>query len=305
VFALKLHYLLRSDNFDWLHLRVTPFRPIVEVIARAKLPMSAEHFESSLPNPHLYRIRHKFSLILNNSEPSKAQLFRDLEITPERVIPNPDGIEPDLFSGPVDRQLVRSRFCLDADTFVIAHVSSFRWHHDFQTILQAVRSLGFPAQLAFCGAGSRTNEVKASAVALGVSAVFLGSLPEREIREVLGASDACVDALVRRSHTGIGNLQASKLWEYMASGTPTVETVDATLPLPPWAGGCLGLAPCENSAALAKVLNDIRYNQPVWVERAAKARDWVFTNKTWDIAARRTIEAMEATMADFRGPSTS
>ena len=65
------------------------------------------------------------------------------------------------------------------------------------------------------------------------------------------ASDLCVDALPKHSQR-LGNLMPSKLWDYMASGTPTVETVDLRLPIPLWAEECLALVPSRAQLTMWK-----------------------------------------------------
>lgn len=299
VFAACLARQLATNRYDWLHLRITPHWPVVHVLERARVPMSVEHIEDFLPSRRLRRFGKRIRLAFTNSEKCGRLLHEEFGLAKERIVSKPEGIEPSVFLRATDRAAVRARFGLDPEAFLIAHASSFRWHHDFDTILEAVRRFNCPAQIAFCGAGPRSDEVRRKVYGLGVSARFLGALPQSQLALVLSAADACVDALMKPVVAN-GNLRASKLWEYMASGVPTVETIDPTLPLPAWAAECLFLVPAEDPGALYDILWQTKAAGRAAAEKAEKARRWVLENKTWEVVTRHAVAAIERVLREDR-----
>ncbi len=297
LFAAQLSNEIRTGRHDWLHLRITPHWPIVRALARVRVPMSIEHIEDFLPSRSVGILSGKFKLAFTNSE-NTAQLIRsELGMAEGTIATKPEGIEPDVFAGPVDRVRVRRQLGLDGDTFLVAHASSFRWHHDFDTVLEAMKRLEFKSKIVFCGAGLRQDEVRARAAVLGVQAVFLGALAQSDLAQVLRAADACVDALIGIVQK-IGNLRSSKLWDYMASGIPTIETVDAEKPLPEWAPSYLSLVPPEKPDAMADALRQIFRNPAAWAARAACAKNWVFANKSWTVVTEQAVEAMQKSLGE-------
>jgi len=294
LFARHLASLLALQEYDWLLLRVTPHPRILSVVQQARIPVGAYHIgEEHVAIPAVRAVAPKLSLVVTNSERTAATLTRELGIAPEHIMVTLfSGVAPELFSEVDDTTTVRRRYGLDSNSFLISHASSFRLHHDFETLFQAVTMLKFPYEIALIGTGTRINEIRERAIQLGVIARFLGSLPLRTVSEVLTASDACVDPVVHEC-TQLGNLRPAKLWEYMASGTPAVETINPAAPLPAWAIECLGLVPCENPTAMADKLRDIKQRPDVWRDKAAMARDWVIANQSWSHIAADCIAFME------------
>lgn len=105
----------------------------------------------------------------------------------------------------------------------------------------------------------------------------------------MAGADICIDALKEWSQKA-GNFRAFKLYEYMASGTPTVETIDPALPVDAWANDFLGLVPYENPDAMGKMIVAIRENPALWKARAARARQWVLENRSWEKVAGTMVD---------------
>jgi glycosyltransferase involved in cell wall biosynthesis len=112
-----------------------------------------------------------------------------------------------------------------------------------------------------------------------------------EIAELQLASDVCVDPLVP-SYVAEDNLRPAKLWEYLASGRPVVETIDPTLPVADWAVEWMALVPPQSHEALADALRDIRDRPEVWAKKGLQAREWVLANHTWKQVAEKIASAM-------------
>jgi glycosyltransferase involved in cell wall biosynthesis len=211
-----------------------------------------------------------------------------------------NAVDPTLFPDPGQSSPLRDKHRLSRQAFIMVHVSTFRKHHDFDTLLRAASTLDFPYEILFVGTGGRVSEVKEKARALGVTARFLGSRTLAEIAELQMASDVCVDPLLP-FYVAEDNLRPAKLWEYVASGRPVVETIDPGLPVADWAREWLALVPPADTAALADALRDIRSRPDIWAQKGMRAREWVLANHTWKHVAEEVVSAVQLAMEKRRG----
>jgi glycosyltransferase involved in cell wall biosynthesis len=293
LFGRRLRKLLAIGDFDWLVVRVGPFRPVMDVLKDLEIPICAFHMEDSIGLPGVLPVARKIALFVTNSTRVADGCSARYGIPRERsFVVTFSGIDPEVFKQIPGRRAVRDRHGLDQDKFLITHVSSFRPHHDFETLFQAVLKLDFPYQLVLIGEGSRFREIVQRASALGVNASFPGSLPIGEVAGLLSASDVCANPLTREC-VGVGNLRAAKLWEYMASGVPVLETIDTESPVPEWAARFLALVPSEDAASMAEGFRDIERDAVGWRERAGQAREYALDQQNWKRIAGKCLEAMK------------
>lgn len=297
LFARRLRRLQASGKFDWLYLRLGPDRPILEALEHSPIPVAYEVLGLDyLEDSCLQAAARRFALILTDNQ-EKVRRIRDrwglaeqsFALKPACAI-LPESIPEFATPG------IRQRYGLSDREFVILHSSSFRFHHDFDTILAAVGKLSFPAALVFCGDGLRRPEIRAKARRLPLRALFPGALPHRELMQLTMAADACVNALTPAAQA-TGNLRAFKVFEYAACGVPVVETYDPRCSLEGWVSRCLALARCGDPEGMAAHFRDIHASPDRWRHRAAEARQRVLINRTWRTVAAQLLEALEAKAA--------
>ena len=256
--------------------------------------MATIHFEAYFSRPEVHKAAKNIALFIHNYKP---EYIRDkaaqINVPTERFLHiYYNAVAPEAFSVTASSSEIRDRYGLDRDSLILVHVSSFRGHHDFDTLLEAASMLKFRYQIVFVGAGSREEEIRSNAVANGINARFLGDRSLPEVAELLTAADLCVDPLMP-FYVADDNLRPAKLWEYLASGRPVIESIDVNVPVADWAREHLSLVPAADAAALAAAITDIQCRPEHWSEKAARAREWVFANHTWKQVAEEIIAAFD------------
>ena len=115
-----------------------------------------------------------------------------------------------------------SRFGL-GERFTVAHVGNMSLTYDFHVMLDAAALLPEMAFL-FVGGGSQAAWVEAQARERHLdNVIFTGVLPHDAMPGVWAAADACLIAL--GDHSVAGGTLPAKLYEALATGTPTVAAI--------------------------------------------------------------------------------
>ena len=122
--------------------------------------------------------------------------------------------------------------------------------------------------------------------------VFAGRVPYEEVPLYIAASDVCVAPGTRELCETIG-ISRLKVVEYMACGRPVVATdMDGACLVRESNGGIL--VPLEDSAALAKAIVELLRDGDLRRIMGESGRRYVVENLSWDIVARKLIDAYEA-----------
>jgi glycosyltransferase involved in cell wall biosynthesis len=295
---------MRSINlkrYDMLYVRMTPFSFYFSVLTESKTPLVFElNGPGEIEHPGFKKWAPSFTLITTDAEKTIRLATELWRVPAARFAFNQNGgIDPAMFSEkdtPLPDQL---KTMLDKDMFLIAHVSSFRSHHDFDTILSALHGIGFPYKIIFMGEGPARKSAEAKCIQQGIPAVFPGSFPLKSLAPFLRRCNLCIDALKGWAQKD-GNFRAFKLYEYMAAGVPTIETYDPGLPVTQWSLDCLGLVPYEDPAALKGMIENVHANPVVWHLKADMAQQWVFNNRTWRHVAENMLNAFGAVGLDAK-----
>jgi glycosyltransferase involved in cell wall biosynthesis len=295
-FAAKFNSLVKDDQrrFDWVLLRVVPTRSTLVAIENCRIPMATIHFEAYFSRPEVRKAAKNIALFIHNYKPEYIRgKAAQINVPTERFLHiYYNAVAPEAFSVTAAPSEIRVRYGLDRNSLILVHVSSFRCHHDFDTLLEAASMVKCRYQIVFVGTGSREEEIRSKAVANRINARFLGNRSLSEVAELLTAADLCVDPLMP-FYVSDDNLRPAKLWEYLASGRPVIESIDVNLPVADWAHEHLSLVPAGDAAALAAAITDIQCHQEYWSEKAARARQWVFANHTWKQVAEEIIAAFD------------
>jgi glycosyltransferase involved in cell wall biosynthesis len=202
---------------------------------------------------------------------------------------------------PLDRAACRREVNWPDDRQIVLFVTAYQAHHDFRTVFEAVKLLAVENSgvlLVLVGDGPRRREVQGLFTELvkDGKAVFVDAVSRERLPLMVGAADACLNIVVREKLVE-GNSNTQKLIEYLACARPVVETVDRSLPIQPWAEECMYFAEAGSPASLCEAIQAV-LDDPARARARAKAgREYVEGNRTWLIAAQRTIEKLSEAAA--------
>jgi glycosyltransferase involved in cell wall biosynthesis len=164
-------------------------------------------------------------LVLVVSQPMKDELVAQ-GIRADKVLVNPNGVDPDLYSPSTDGSGVRKQYNLGRKT-VIGFIGTFgKWHgaevlaESFGRLLQEYPDYRNKVHLLMIGDGIMMPEVKArfKKVEVGESITLTGMIPQEEGPSHLAACDILVASHVpNRDRTPFFG-SPTKLFEYMAMG---------------------------------------------------------------------------------------
>jgi glycosyltransferase involved in cell wall biosynthesis len=301
---LKIWYwwqlrLLPLKKYDMIYLRLPPYSHLFSLLVRAQVPLVFElNGQEIMENPGFKKWARYFSLVTTDSEETIKLASQCWGIPTERFTFNQNaGIDAHIFNQKSDKKVPEIEGLLDRGLFRICHVSSFRTHHDFDTIIAAIKGLDFPYRIFFFGDGPERASVELKCQENHVNAVFPGAYPLKTLALILQNCDVCINAFKQWSQK-VGNFRAFKLYEYMASGIPTIETYDPSLPVIYWAKDYLGIVPFENAPTMLHLIEDVHQHPHEWRIKAEEAQKWVFKNRTWKYIARNMVESFNKTKAD-------
>jgi glycosyltransferase involved in cell wall biosynthesis len=219
----------------------------------------------------------------------------------KKILVNPNGVNPDMYSPDVDGSAVRERYGLH-DRTVIGFIGTFGpWHgaealaRAFALLLGKNRNLRDRVRLLMIGDGATMASVRRIVSDDGVSdsVVFTGLVPQDEGPQHLAASDLFASPHVPNSDGTRFFGSPTKVFEYMAMGRAIVasdleqigEVLEhgrtAWLVKPGDAG--------DLAAGLERLILDAGLRERLGVE----ARRRVLERYTWRAHVRRTIDRLQ------------
>jgi glycosyltransferase involved in cell wall biosynthesis len=225
-------------------------------------------------------------LVACGSQPVADQVLR-LGVPHERVLLTPTGVDLDVFAEPPDPTPLRRRLGLE-DRFVVGWVGSFRRFHALEQVVDAAATVP-NAALLLVGDGPERARLKRLSRALGVTAMFTGTVAHHELPVYLAAMDAAV-VLARRGQPF--HYSPLKLAEYLAAGLPVVAPATGQLLERLTDGVDAIVVPPHDVDALGVALRRLRDDPEERIRlgkaaRAAAEADW-----SWDHQVRRVLEAV-------------
>jgi len=168
---------------------------------------------------------HAADIVVVVSQPLKDELASQ-GIDARKILVNPNGVDPDLYSPSIDGSGVRSQYNLDGRT-VIGFIGTFgKWHGAevlakvFGRLLQEYPDYRNKVRLLMIGDGIMMPEVKArlKKLEVGESATLTGLIPQEEGPAHLAACDILVASHVPNRDATPFFGSPTKLFEYMAMG---------------------------------------------------------------------------------------
>lgn len=202
----------------------------------------------------------------------------------------PNGVETELFREIPAKDEARRTFGLPIGPPLLGFTGSLRPWHGLHLAVEAL-SLLDGVQLVVAGDGDVKDDLEAQAERLGVEerVRWLGHIPHSSIPAFLGAVDVAVAPYPPLPEFPYSPL---KLYEYLASGTPTIASSIGQIP--DILDGYGFLVPPGDARALADAIRDILEHPSDAAERGRKGRQWVLANHGWSQRARDIIELMSA-----------
>ncbi len=167
----------------------------------------------------------KADLITCVSAPLKEQLM-ELGISPEKIIVNPNGVNPDMYTPKVDGKAVREKLQIGEEKVVIGFIGTFGAWHGADILVKAYAQLVKKKEymdkvhLLLVGDGLKMPEVKNIIRENDIEkkCTLTGVIPQKEGPKYLAACDILVSPQVRNADGTPFFGSPTKLFEYMAMG---------------------------------------------------------------------------------------
>jgi phosphatidylinositol alpha-1,6-mannosyltransferase len=196
--ATKVDALAREVNADVIFVDpVLPLGAIVPKLTAAPVVLITHGAEmtvtgrSWLTRAKTRRVLAAAAAVVAAGEYPAREAARVRPGVPGIVIP--PGVDPDRFTppDPLVRPIVRERFGLDADRFLVLGVSRLVPRKGFDVLIDAVGRLDSTVELAIAGAGRDRRRLERRAHKAGVSdrVHFLGRVTDADLPDLYGCAD--------------------------------------------------------------------------------------------------------------------
>lgn len=235
--ARECHGLFRSHPPDCIYQRYSVMNSSgAELARRLRCPFVLEYngsevwiarnwstplfFEDLASRIELANLRYA-DLVVVVSKALQAEVVAQ-GISADRVLVNPNGVDPARFHPHVDGEPIRRRLGLDGK-LVIGFIGTFGPWHGAEVLAQAVRSVTTRvphAHFLFIGDGSGLPKVRAIIAADGMESkvTLVGLVPQEEAPGYLAVCDILASPHVANADGSPFFGSPTKLFEYMAMG---------------------------------------------------------------------------------------
>jgi len=217
----------------------------------------------------------------------------------ERLEVVPYGVDVERFMPSADaRSRLRRESGIGADVPLLVAAGRLVRKKGFEYLIDAMRLVPAPAQLAIAGGGDLAAELRARAADAGVAdrVRFLGDVTQDTVAGWFAAADVAVVPSVRDDSGNVDGLPNTVL-EALASATPVVATAAGGIGsvIAPGATGVL--VPERDPAALARAIADLLADPARRAVIGGAARDAVARRFGWAAAAARFEAAYDRALA--------
>jgi glycosyltransferase involved in cell wall biosynthesis len=220
----------------------------------------------------------------------------------DRVLVNPNAVDPDRYSPQIDGGSVRRQLDLGNRT-VLGFISTFGpWHgagvlvRAFVELMRAHPECRDSVRLLMIGDGVEAAEAKRVIESAGLDDAvrFTGLVPQEAGPPHLAACDILVSPHVPNPDGTPFFGSPTKLFEYMAMGKGIVASDLDQIGEVLRHGDTAWLVPPADVAALADGLHHLVRDAPLRERLGAAARRDVLAHHTWPVHLRRTLDALDA-----------
>jgi glycosyltransferase involved in cell wall biosynthesis len=217
-------------------------------------------------------------------------------VPPERVLINPNAVDPARYHPGIDGRLVRRRLELDGK-LVVGFIGTFGPWHGAEVLAKAVRPIAtrIPrAHFLFIGDGSGMPKVQEIIAADGVGArvTFAGLVPQEEAPAYLAACDILVSPHVGNPDGSPFFGSPTKLFEYMAMGKGIVASDLDQIGEVLAHGKTAWLVPPGDPTILAAGLCALAEDPDLRRALGEAAREEALRHHTWDAHVRRLLQRL-------------
>ena len=237
------------------------------------------------------------SLIVVVSKTLKQQLM-EIGVPEERILVNPNAVDPQQFSPNCGGAKVREQMGFRAEDVVVCFVGTFSYWHGVGVLEQAMRSLLANAQPAgtcpkflLVGDGPlalQLKQVLGTYVAEGL-VTFTGAVPHDSVRGFLDAADIVVSPHVPMPDGRPFFGSPTKLFEYMAMGKAIAASeLDQIADVLEHGKTALLVKPGD-APELAEAIQRLASDSKLRVELGQNAREAALARHTWRQNARRVL----------------
>jgi len=226
-------------------------------------------------------------------------------LDPARILVNPNGVDPDVYSPEVDGWAVRQALGLDGKT-VIGFIGTFgRWHgaevltEAYGLLLGKRPEFRDTSRLLMIGDGVTMPEVRSAIERYGIreQVVLTGLVPQTQGPAHLAACDVLASPHVPNPDGTPFFGSPTKLFEYMAMGTGIVASDLDQIGEILEHGRTAWMVEPGSAQGLADGLEVLMSDRQLRERLGAAARAEVISRYTWLEHTRRIIEALEARCA--------
>lgn len=242
----------------------------------------------------------KATLIICVSAPLKEQLL-EMGIEEDKIIVNPNGVNPEMYSPFVDGAEVRRKMGVTDTTVVIGFIGTFGAWHGTDVLAEAfaylVREVNLetPIHLLLIGDGLKMPDVKKVIQANRLESVctLAGVVPQNQGPIYLAACDILVSPQIRNADGTPFFGSPTKLFEYMAMGKAIV-TSDMDQMAEIFEHGKTALL-CEpgNALSLAQAIKTLVQDQELRMRLGEAARMEVCSKYTWQLHTEKIVKALK------------
>ncbi|MEP7309733.1 MAG: glycosyltransferase [Acidobacteriota bacterium] len=227
-------------------------------------------------------------------------------VAPDRILVNPNGVDPDRYSPMVEGGSVRAAYHLEG-RIVIGFISTFQpWHgaevlaHAFVTLMHAHPTLGDAVHMLMIGSGPSLAEAKRIVAAGGLEANvhFTGLVAQEDGARHLAACDILASPHVPNPDGSPFFGSPTKLFEYMAMGKAIVASNLDQIGELLRHGETAWMVPPADPDALANGLASLVQDRHLRAALGGAARHDVVAHHTWRAHVSRILEALETRVHD-------
>lgn len=312
------HWSDQTDRPSWIYQRYSLHQYAGVWAARHfRVPLVLEyngsevwigqHWGNGLRYPELAQEIEQLNLLQADllvvvSEPLRLEL-EAIGVARERILVNPNGVDPQVYSPEVDGGAVRRRLAID-DSYVIGFIGTFgRWHgapvlvEAFARVLEEWGSRGGrqPLHLLMIGDGQTQVQCRELARQFGIegSVHFTGTVPQKDGPQWLAACDLLVAPHVPNPDGSPFFGSPTKVFEYMAMQKPIVASSLGQIGEVLTHGDSACLVEPGSVSSLTKGLLSVLDDPDAASAMARRARQEVLTHFTWRAHVERIVLALE------------
>ncbi len=248
--------------------------------------------------PHVAELVERINLgaadrIVVVSEPLRQQLLARA-VPSERILVNPNGVEPAAFGPSEGAGALRDRLGLHSRV-VIAFSGTFGVWHGIPTLAEVIpRVLAERRQAAFLLVGDGSLRHLVEPLATDRRVVLTGLVPHAQMPDYLAAADILVSPHGRQADGGEFFGSPTKLFEYMAAGRPIVASAVGQIADVLEDEATALLVPPDDPAALAQALVRLIDDVSLRTKMGLAARLKVVGSYTWRHNAERLLASLDS-----------